>query len=202
MLAQLNDELQTAIKPYRRLIHPHYIVHCRSSNAYWICPEMFRHDSAIYYAGQTVSAVRKVIPLFIGSQLKNPCRRYVDRRSFVAARACISIETRQQIIDDYLTEGANAYKLARRYEVSPRYVYNLIHEFRETGVVNTRQRRKLDDTQLMVAQTIIEQNPQLSLGDLRTRLHEATGVLVSHTFIYRMRKNFRNAIDEEDDING
>lgn len=202
MLAQLNDELQTAIKPYRRLIHPHYIVHCRSSNAYWICPEMFKHDSAIYYAGQTVSAVRKVIPLFIGSQLKNPCRRYVDRRSFVAARAPISIETRQQIVDDYLTEGANAYKLARRYEVSPRYVYNLIHEFKETGVVNTRQRRKLDDTQLMVAQTIIEQNPQLSLGDLRTKLHEATGVLVSHTFIYRMRKNFRNAIDEEDDING
>lgn len=202
MLAQLNDELQRAIKPYRRLIHPHYIVHCRSSNAYWICPEMFRHDSAIYYAGQTVSAVRNLIPLFIGSQLKHPCRRYVDRRSFVAARARISIETRQQIVDDYLTKGARAYDLARRYEVSPSYVYNLIHEFRETGVVNTRVRRKLDDTQLMVAQTIIEENPGLNLSELRTRLHEATGVLVSHTFICRMRKNFRNAIDEEDDING
>ena len=201
MLAQLNQELRTAMRPYRTSIYPHYIVYAH--DAYWICPEMFEHDRSIYYAGQTVAAVRKVMPWFIAHALqKQSCRKYVDKRSFVAARARISIETRQQIVDDYLTEGASAYRLARRYEVSPRYVYNLIHEFRETGVVNTRQRRKLDDTQLMVAQTIIEENPGLNLSELRTKLHEATGVLVSHTFIYRMRKNFRNAIDEEDDING
>lgn len=189
------------MRPYRTSIYPHYIVYAH--DAYWICPEMFEHDRSIYYAGQTVAAVRKVMPWFIAHALqKQSCRKYVDKRAFVAARARISIETRQQIVDDYLTEGASAYRLARRYEVSPRYVYNLIHEYNETGVVNTRVRRKLDDEQFMIARTIIRENPTLSLGDLRTRLHEATGVLVSHTFICRMRKYFTNVntnVDEEDD---
>ena len=112
-----------------------------------------------------------------------------------------SLDLRQKIVDTYLDGGISQRKLANRFCVAPSFVQKLLKQHRETGSIAPKLRTKqtptkLNQEQLALLQALVEEKNDATLEELRSQLHQATGVLIGRSTVDRMLRklNFtRNA---------
>ena len=102
-----------------------------------------------------------------------------------------SLDLRQKIIDTYFEGGISQRQLAKRFRVALSFVEKLLKQYRETGSIAPKVRTqqtptKLKQEQLSVLATIVEANNDATLEELRTLLHQQTGVLIGRSSVDRM----------------
>ena len=108
-----------------------------------------------------------------------------------------SLDLRQKIVDAYARGDISQRQLARQFGVAKSFVQKLLKQARETGnlapKVRTQQTpTKLNSQQLEVLRTLVEQNNDATLEELRQMLYERTGVLISVSTTDRMLRQKLN----------
>lgn len=102
-----------------------------------------------------------------------------------------SLDLRQKIVDTYHNGGISQRKLAKRFCVAPSFVQKLLKQHRETGSIAPKVRTvqtptKLNQEQLGILQSLVEEKNDLTLEELRSQLHQATGILIGRSTVDRM----------------
>lgn len=102
-----------------------------------------------------------------------------------------SLDLRQKIIDTYLEGGISQRQLARRFRVALSLVEKLLKQYRETGNISPKIRtqqtpRKLSQEELNVLSSIVSDNNDATLDELRLLLEQKTGVLIGRSTLDRM----------------
>lgn len=104
-----------------------------------------------------------------------------------------SLDLRQKIVDTYAEDNISQRQLSARFRVTLSFIEKLLKQYRETGNIAPKVRTnqtpiKLTLEQLNVLQQIVEANNDATLAELRTLLHQRTGVDVSRSTVDRMVK--------------
>lgn len=104
-----------------------------------------------------------------------------------------SLDLRQKIVDTYAEDNISQRQLSARFRVTLSFIEKLLKQYRETGNIAPKVRTnqtplKLTLEQLNVLQQIVEANNDATLEELRTLLHQRTGVDVSRSTVDRMVK--------------
>lgn len=105
-----------------------------------------------------------------------------------------SLDLRQKIVDAYAEGNISQRQLARRFRVALSFIEKLLKQYRETGSIAPKVRTqqtptKLTKEQLSVLATIVEANNDATLEELRTLLHQQTGVLIGRSTLDRMLRH-------------
>lgn len=95
-----------------------------------------------------------------------------------------SLDFRRKIIEIYETEKISVRKLAKRFGIAPSSVQNLIKRYRQTGSVAPKPHgggapSKLDASQLLILEELVEKNNDATLAELCDLLENAVGVKLS-----------------------
>jgi len=102
-----------------------------------------------------------------------------------------SLDLRQKIIDTYFEGGISQRQLAKRFRVALSFIEKLLKQYRETGsiapLVRTQQTpTKLNQEQLNILSSIVSNNNDATLDELRMLLKKQTGVLIGRSTLDRM----------------
>lgn len=102
-----------------------------------------------------------------------------------------SLDLRQKIVDAYAEGNISQRQLAKRFRVALSFIEKLLKQYRETGTIVPKVRvrqtpTKLNVQQLSVLASIVETNNDATLEELRSLLHQQTGVLISRSTVDRM----------------
>ena len=102
-----------------------------------------------------------------------------------------SLDLRQKIIDTYFEGGISQRQLARRFRVALSLVEKLLKQYRETGSISPKVRTqqtptKLSQSQLNILSSIVSDNNDATLDELRVLLEQKTGVLIGRSTLDRM----------------
>ncbi len=102
-----------------------------------------------------------------------------------------SLDLRQKIVDAYAEGNISQRQLAKRFRVALSFIEKLLKRDRETGTIAPKVRvrqtpTKLNAEQLSVLAAIVETNNDATLEELRSSLHQQTGVLISRSTVDRM----------------
>ena len=104
-----------------------------------------------------------------------------------------SLDLRQKIIDTYSEGGISQRQLAKRFRVALSFIEKLLKQYRETGSIAPKVRRqqtptKLSQEQLNILSSIVSNNNDATLDELRIILEKQTGVLIGRSTLDRMLK--------------
>ena len=104
-----------------------------------------------------------------------------------------SLDFRQKIIHVYETEPISQRKLAERFQVALSFIQKLIKQYRETGSIAPKVRTeqtptKLNQEQLAVLESLVNQKNDATLAELQELLKAETGVQISISTVYQMLK--------------
>lgn len=113
-----------------------------------------------------------------------------------------SLDLRQKMIDTYLEGGISQRQLAERFRVALSFVENLLKRYRETGSVAPKVRQqqtptKLNQEQLDVLATLVSENNDATLEELRVLLEQKTGVLIGRTTLHRMLRRLNLSLKKK-----
>lgn len=102
-----------------------------------------------------------------------------------------SVDLRQKIIDTYFEGVISQRQLAKRFRVALSFVEKLLKQYRETGSIAPKVRiqqtpTKLNQEQLNVLDSIVSDNNDATLDELRMLLEQQTGVLIGRSTLDRM----------------
>lgn len=102
-----------------------------------------------------------------------------------------SLDLRQKIIDTHAEDNISQRQLAARFRVTLSFIEKLLKQYRETGSIAPKVRTnqtpiKLTLEQLNVLQQIVAENNDATLEELRTLLHQRTGVHIGRSTVDRM----------------
>lgn len=102
-----------------------------------------------------------------------------------------SLDLRQKIIDTYVEAEVSQRQLAKRFRVALSFVEKLLKQYRETGSIAPKVRiqqtsTKLSQSQLKVLSSIVSDNNDATLNELRILLERQTGVLIGRSTLDRM----------------
>lgn len=102
-----------------------------------------------------------------------------------------SLDLRQKIIDVYSEGHISQRQLAKQFHVALSFIQKLLKQYREKGniapLVRIQQTpTKLDSKQLEVLQELVNTNKDATLEELRYKLEQETGVLISRSTVDRM----------------
>lgn len=104
-----------------------------------------------------------------------------------------SLDLRQKIIETYENESISQRKLAKRFRVAPSFVTRLLKQYRQTGELSPKPRpgrpRKLSLEQIELIQSLVEAQPDITLGELCEALKAQVGVRVSTPTMCRVMKH-------------
>lgn len=104
-----------------------------------------------------------------------------------------SLDLRQKIIETYENESISQRKLAKRFRVAPSFVTRLLKQYRQTGELSPKPRpgrpRKLSSQQIELIQSLVEAQPDITLGELCEALKAQVGVRVSTPTMCRVMKH-------------
>jgi len=104
-----------------------------------------------------------------------------------------SLDLRKKIIEAYEKRDRSQRELARSFEVARSFIQKLLNRYRETGSYAPKTRRvqsspKLNQEQLEVLATIVDNNNDATLSEIREKLAEQTGVLIGISTVCQMLK--------------
>jgi transposase len=102
-----------------------------------------------------------------------------------------SLDLRQKIVDAYAEGNISQRQLALQFRVALSFIEKLLKQHRETRSIEPKVRTqqtptKLNPEQLSVLVAIVEANNDATLEELRTLLHQQTGVLIGRSTVDRM----------------
>jgi putative transposase len=102
-----------------------------------------------------------------------------------------SLDLRQKIIDTYLEGKISQRQIAKRFQVALSFVEKLLKQYREKGSIAPKVRiqqtpTKLSQEQLKVLSSIVSENNDATLDELRMLLEQKTGVLIGRSTLDRM----------------
>lgn len=102
-----------------------------------------------------------------------------------------SLDLRQKIIDTYFEGGRSQRQLAKRFRVALSFIEKMLKQYRETGsiapLVRTQQTpTKLNQEQLNILSSIVSNNNDATLDEIRMLLKKQTGVLIGRSTLDRM----------------
>jgi len=102
-----------------------------------------------------------------------------------------SVDLRQKIIDIYAEGNVSQRQLARQFRVALSFIQKLLKQYKETGNIAPKVRRKqtpikLTDEQLQILKDLVQEKPQATLEYLREELAARTGVTISISTVHRM----------------
>lgn len=102
-----------------------------------------------------------------------------------------SLDLRQKLVERYHEGNISQRELARQFRVATSFVQTLLKRYRDTGSVEAKVRTqqtptKLNAEQLRVLEALIDEQNDATLGELRDRLEQKTGVRVGCSTIHRM----------------
>lgn len=102
-----------------------------------------------------------------------------------------SLDFRQKIIDAYLEGKISQRQIAKRFQVALSFVEKLLKQYRERGSIAPKVRiqqtpTKLSLEQLNVLSSIVSENNDATLDELRMLLEQKTGVLIGRSTLDRM----------------
>lgn len=98
-----------------------------------------------------------------------------------------SLDLRQKIIEAYNHQEGSLRQLAKRFKVSLSFVQKLVKRYREQGTVESLPGGKgfeafLAQNDNLVRQ-LVEQDNDATLGELREKIYQQTGVDVSQSYV-------------------
>lgn len=101
-----------------------------------------------------------------------------------------SQDLRSRVISAYDSKEGSQRQIARRFQVSLTFVRNLLKRYRETGSIKPKAYGgrgviKIDNDGFSFITKMIDQKPDLTLGELCELLREESGVTVSKSTMYR-----------------
>lgn len=102
-----------------------------------------------------------------------------------------SLDLRQKIVDTYLEGKISQRLLAKQFRVALSFIEKLLKQYRETESIAPKIRlqqtpTKLNQEQLNVLSSIVSENNDATLGELRILLEKQTGVLIGRSTLDRM----------------
>ena len=102
-----------------------------------------------------------------------------------------SVDLRQKIIDVYAEGNVSQRQLARQFRVALSFIQKLIKQYKETGNIAPKVRRKqtptkLTDEQLQVLKKLVAETPEATLQELKEKLAAIAGVTISISTVHRM----------------
>jgi len=102
-----------------------------------------------------------------------------------------SLDLRQKIVDLYLEGEISQRQLAKQFRVALSFIEKLLKQHRETGSIAPKIRTqqtptKLNQEQLDVLSSIVSENNDATLAELRILLEKQIGVLIGRSTIDRM----------------
>lgn len=102
-----------------------------------------------------------------------------------------SLDLRQKIVNAYTVGDISQRKLAKNFGVSLAFIQKLLKRYRELGTIAPKVRTeqtptKLNCAQLEVLRQLVEAQPDATLEELQSRLHQKTGILISVATVDRM----------------
>ncbi|KOR35410.1 MULTISPECIES: helix-turn-helix domain-containing protein [Planktothricoides] len=102
-----------------------------------------------------------------------------------------SVDLRQKIIDIYAEGNVSQRQLARQFRVALSFIQKLIKQYKETGNIAPKVRRKqtptkLTDEQLQVLKKLVAETPEATLQELKEKLAAIAGVTISISTVHRM----------------
>jgi transposase len=105
--------------------------------------------------------------------------------------AAYSIDLRQKILHAYERRLGSQQTLAEVFGVSLSFIEKLLRRYRITGELGPKphtggQKPRVDATAQAVVRQVVREHPDATLGELCTRLAEATGVHVSPATMCRV----------------
>ena len=101
-----------------------------------------------------------------------------------------SLDLRQKIVDTYLEGKTSQRLLAKQFRVALSFIEKLLRQYRETESIAPKVRlqqtpTKLNQEQLNVLSSIVSENNDATLGELRILLEKQTGVLIGRSTLDR-----------------
>ena len=101
-----------------------------------------------------------------------------------------SLDLRQKILDTYLEGKTSQRQLAKQFRVALSFIEKLLRQYRETESIAPKVRlqqtpTKLNQEQLNVLSSIVSENNDATLGELRILLEKQTGVLIGRSTLDR-----------------
>jgi transposase len=102
-----------------------------------------------------------------------------------------SLDLRQKIVDAYDKGDISQRKLAKTFGVAVSFVSKILLQHRRSGTLGPKIRTeqtpiKLNPDQLEVLRQLVEEQPDVTLGELQERLREKTNVSIGISTIDRM----------------
>lgn len=104
-----------------------------------------------------------------------------------------SLDLRQKIIDSYVQGEISQRQLAKRFRVALSFVEKLLKQYRESGSIAPKVRiqqtpTKLNQEQLNLLSSIVSDNNDATLDELRILLEQKSGILIGRSTLDRMLK--------------
>ncbi|WP_242057866.1 transposase [Nostoc sp. FACHB-857] len=102
-----------------------------------------------------------------------------------------SSDLRQKVIDAYKNQEGSQRHLAKRFSVSLTFIQKLLKRYRTSGTVEPKAHgggntAKLNNEQMALIVTLVEEDNDAILVELCSRLEERTGVKVSRATMGRI----------------
>ena len=102
-----------------------------------------------------------------------------------------SLDLRQKIINAYFEGKISQRQIAKQFQVALSFVEKLLKQYREIGSIAPKVRiketpTKLSHEQLNILSSIVSENNDATLDELRILLEQKTGVLIGRSTLDRM----------------
>ena len=102
-----------------------------------------------------------------------------------------SLDFRQKVVEAYEADDISQRQLAQNFRVTLSFVQSLLKRKRESGTIAPKIRTeqtptKLNAAQLNVLKQLVEAQPDATLAEFQSRLHQKTGVFIGIATMDRM----------------
>lgn len=133
------------------------------------------------------------------SGLSTAHEREIDRVKLMRA---YSIDIRGKIIHAYESGAESQRQIARRFDVSLSFVRDLLRQYRETGIVDSKKTGgsvpKIDNESHRLIRQLVEDNEHLPLSRICQVLAEERQLKVSRSTVWRaIRKSHRRPMPSD-----
>ena len=107
-----------------------------------------------------------------------------------------SLDLREKILEAYLHQEGSIRHLAKRFKVSPRFVWGLINRFRSTGSCAPKPHGggnppRIDASQYETVTALIKQYPDATLNELCACFEETWHITPSKSSMHRILDKLR-----------
>jgi transposase len=107
-----------------------------------------------------------------------------------------SIDLRAKILEAYLHHEGSSRHLAKRFKVSARFVWGLVHRFRHTGSYATKPHGggnppRIEASQYDLVKAIVKQYPDATLQELCGHFEARSNVKPSKSSLHRILDKLR-----------